>query len=213
MVRKLVSYLIPLTRYIKSEYNGMLELTTIDGKKLLNTKNTNYSYGSLQKVLRFSLKQTDLSMTKNVLVLGMGGGSVLKTLRNDFGYSGNIVAVDIDSVIIDIAKQEFQIAEDNNTKIIHSDAFHFVMNTEDTFDLIIIDLFIDNKVPDKFLLLDFWREVINRINPNGSVIFNTLCIPFTDTRPIKDKLAKRGLRWKLFRYVEKTNKVLIASYG
>lgn len=212
MIKKIISYLFPLTRYIESDFNGQLELTMIDGKTFLNTRNTNYSYGSLQKVLKFSLTHTDLSRVRSILVLGLGGGSVLKTLRNEFGYTGRIISVDIDPVIIEIAKNEYQITEDEETEIICSDAFDYIKNVGNKFDLIIIDLFIDNKVPDKFLLIEFWHEVIDRLNTHGTIIFNTLCNPFTDTRPVEKKLTRRGLEWRLFRHVEKTNKVLIANF-
>lgn len=212
MINKIISYIFPITRKIKSEYNGYLELTLMNGKTLLNTSNANYSYGSLQRVLKFSLDQIDLLKTENILVLGLGGGCVLKTLRNDFNYSGNITAVDIDPVIIDIAAKEFGIVTNNNTLIICADAFDFVRNDNNNFDLIIIDLFIDNKIPEKFLLQEFWRELLNKVKSNGNVIFNTLCVPFTNIHPIEDKLKKRGFESRVYRYVERTNKVLIANY-
>jgi spermidine synthase len=183
----------------------------MNGKTLLNTSNVNYSYGSLQRVLKFSLDQIDLIKTENILVLGLGGGCVLKTLRNDFNYSGNIIAVDIDPVIIDIADKEFGIVADSKTFIICADAFDFVKNDSTNFDLIIIDLFIDNKIPDKFLLQEFWRELLNKVRSNGNIIFNTLCVPFTNIQPIEDKLKWRGFESRVYRYVAKTNKVLIAN--
>ncbi len=212
MIRKIISFIFPLTRKIKSDYNGYLELTQINGKTLLNTANTNYSYGSLQRILHFSLLQIDLSKVKNILVLGLGGGSVLKTIRNEFNFSGNITAVDIDPVIIQIADKEFGISSNENTNIICSDAFNYVNNNSNKFNLIIIDLFIDNEVPEKFLSLEFWREIINKLEVDGYIIFNTLCSPFTDTQQIENELKKRGFECEIFRYVEKTNKVLIANY-
>lgn len=211
MLSKIISFVFPITRKIKSEHNGYLELTLFNGKKLLNTLHANYSYGSLQRVLKFSLKQLELSKTSNVLILGLGGGCVLRTLRDDFNYSGNITAVDIDPVIIDIAEKEFDIIPDNNTLIICDDAFDFVQKDNNKYDLVIIDLFIDNIVPDKFLTQDFWRNVLQRINIQGSIIFNTLCMPSTDIQPIEEKFKKRGLKYKVYRYVENTNKVLIAN--
>lgn len=211
MIRKIISFVIPLSRKIKSAHNGYLELLQINGRTFLNTANTNYSYGSLQRVLQFSLRQVDLSRSKNALILGLGGGCVLKSLRKEFKFLGYITAVDIDPVIIAIAEKEFGVVPDEKTRIVCSDAFDYMLGDPEKFDLIIIDLFIDNQVPDKFLLQDFWRAVINKTNTDGTIIFNTLCVPFTDIQPVKNKLKKRGLEWRLFRYVEKTNKVLIAN--
>lgn len=211
MLRKIISYIYPITRKIRSEHNGYLELTMINGKTVLDTGNANYSYGSLQRVLKFSLEHTDLSRTKNVLLLGLGGGCVLKTLRDEFNYNGDVTAVDIDPVIIDIAEKEFGIVPDSNTEIICADAFDFIKNNEAKYDLVIIDLFIDNTVPEKFLRLEFWKEVLKRTNNDGTIIFNTLCVPFTDIQPVEEKLKRRGFEYTVYRYVERTNKVLIAS--
>jgi len=188
MIRKIISFIFPLTRKIKSQYNGYLELTLINGKTLLDSANTNYSYGSLQRVLHFSLLHIDLSKTKEILILGLGGGCVLKTLRNEFNFSGKITAVDIDPVIIQIADKIFGITSDENTNIICSDAFDYVKNDNKKFDLIIIDLFIDNEVPKKILSLEFWEEIIKKTEKDGYIIFNTLCMPFTDLKPIENKL-------------------------
>lgn len=211
MITKFLSYIYPLTRKVKSEYNGTLELTQTNGKTVLNTQNTNYSYGSLQRVLNYSLEQLDLTRTKKVLLLGLGGGCVLKTLRNDFGFKGKVVAIDIDPVIIDIADKEFGIVSDKLTEIICEDAADFVRKDLRRYDLIIIDLFIDNKVPEKFLTQDFWRIILEKINHDGNIIFNTLCSPATDIHLIEEKFNKRGIEYKVHRYVDKTNKVLIAN--
>ena len=211
VIRKIISFIFPLTRKIKSDHNGYLELTQINGKTVLNTANANYSYGSLQRVLKFSLSQVDLTKSKNILLLGLGGGSVLKTLRDEFNFSGKITAVDIDSVIIEIAEKEFGITSDDKTTIICADAFDYVINDNNKFNLIIIDLFIDNKIPDKFLLTEFWSEIIKKTTNEGCIIFNTLCIPITDIQEVENELKKNGFSCKIFRNVEKTNNVLIAQ--
>lgn len=212
MFKKIISYIFPITRKIKSEHNGYLELTVINGRTVLDTSNTNYSYGSLQRVLKFSLEHTDVSHANNVLLLGLGGGCVLKTLWNEFDYKGNVTAVDIDPVIITVAEKEFGILPNGKTKIVCADAYDFVKEDLDKYDLIIIDLFIDNIVPEKFLQQEFWKDVLKKVNNDGTIIFNTLCTPFTDIQPIEAKLKRRGFQSQVYRYVERTNKVLIANY-
>ncbi len=209
-----MSFIFPIIRKkIHSAYSGCLELTLSNGKKLLNSLNTNYSYGSLQKVLKFSLTQVELSKVSSVLVLGLGGGCVVKVLRNDFNYGGSITAVEIDPVIISIADKEFSVVADYATKIICADAFDWVKNDVNQYDMVIVDLFIDNKVPDQFLTDEFWRRLLLKISFQGSIIFNTLCFPSTNLQPLENKLKRRGVAFKVFRYVESTNKVLIANYA
>lgn len=212
MFKRIISYIFPITKKIQSKYNGYLELTVVNGKTVLDTSNANYSYGSLQKVLKFSLEHTDVIHANNVLLLGLGGGCVLRTLWDDFNYKGDVTAVDIDPVVIDVAEKEFGIVGDSKTEIICADAFDYAQNNLTKFDLIIIDLFIDNVVPEKFLQEPFWKEILKKVNPHGTIIFNTLCMPFTDIQPIEAKLKRRGFKSEVYRYVEKTNKVLIAIY-
>ena len=210
MLKKIISYLYPITKKIESQHNGILELTVLNGRKLLDTKNVNYSYGSLQRVLNFSLDQLDLKSTKNSLILGLGGGSVVHTLRDERKFEGEITAVEIDPVIIDIASNEFDVSANNQTHIVCDDAWNFVKNDTSKYDLIIVDLFIDDKIPEKFLAINFWKNILDLLNEGGDVIFNTLCNPKTDLTFLKEKLERRNFLYEVHRYVEKSNKVLIA---
>src|SRR5690606_39641083 len=57
-----------------SAYNGSLEINWVNGKRVLDTENTNYSYGNLGKVLHKALKNTKSDFNnKNaeLLILGL----------------------------------------------------------------------------------------------------------------------------------------------
>lgn len=212
MIARFFSFLFPLTRKIDSRYSGKLELTMINGKKVLDTKNTNYSYGSLQRVMRYSLNQIDFQHVQSILLLGLGGGSVVKTLREEKEFKGKITGVEIDPVIIQIAEDEFGILSDTVTEIIQANAWDFVMGCKEKYDLIIVDLFIDNIVPSKFLSNDFWKLLLELLHSEGDIVFNTLCEPASDLTEIENKFQRRGIEYMVHRHVEKTNKVLIAHY-
>tara|TARA_B100000809_G_C15033446_1_gene492849 strand:- start:384 stop:1052 length:669 start_codon:yes stop_codon:yes gene_type:complete len=169
---RLLSHIYPITKTIKSNFSGTLEITTKNGKKHLNTKNANYSYGALQMILKFGLDKIDLKKVNSILLLGLGGGSVIQTLRDDFKYQKHITAVDIDPIIIDIAKTEFNIKNSSVLKIICQDALQYVNQNTQQFDLIIIDLFIDIHVPKQFLELSFWEDIIKSKSTNGVILFN-----------------------------------------
>lgn len=169
---KLLSYFYPITKKVHSDYSGTLEITWYNGKKHLNTANANYSYGSLQRILKFGLEKIHLKQVNSVLLLGLGGGSVVETLRRDFSYRKAITAVDIDPTVIDLAKNEFNLKEDDQLHIICDDAFVFMQAHKNQYDLIIIDLFIDTEVPKAFLALPFWKQVIDASASNGAILFN-----------------------------------------
>lgn len=202
-----------MTRKVTSMYSDTLEITCYNGKKLLNTKNANYSYGALQAVLKFGLEKIDLKHTNSILLLGLGGGSVIETLRQDFNYQKHITAIDIDPVIIEIAKTEFQLENNSNTTIICEDAQKFIKNSRYKFDLIIIDLFIDIKVPKQFLDLPFWEDVMNSKSTSGVILFNA---SLEDKKSNQLKSVIEFLKTKVYKLdvhdkVNDTNTVIISQ--
>jgi len=210
---RLLSFFYPITRKVKSNYSGTVEITWYNGKKQLNSENANYSYGSLQKILKTGLQKTELNHCKNILLLGLGGGSVIKTLRDDLDYDHKIIAIDIDPVIISIAHNEFNIIEDNNLEIICIDALEFMAQNDKRFDLIIIDLFVDTEIPDSFYSHSFWQHIIKATSPKGSILFNASLHDYDDKKltSIIKLLNKNNFNIEKLERVNKTNTLIIAS--
>jgi spermidine synthase len=184
MVRKLLSYFIPINVYKRnSSLSKSLEVSWNNGELVLDSKNTNYSYGSLQRILRKGLKFIGFERIRNfesVLILGVAGGSVIKTLVEEIKFKGKITGVEIDKSIIDIANLYFELDKIPNVEIVIDDAFEYVLKTKKTYDLIIIDIFQDTKMPN-FLFQDFFVNRINSLlNLNGFILFNTMVISKSD---------------------------------
>lgn len=212
MVR-LLSYLYPITKKIKSDVNGVLEITWYNGKKHLNSKNANYSYGSLQRILKFGLEKIDLHKVRSVLLLGLGGGSVIKTLHEDFNFEGVITAVDIDSEIIKIAKEEFALQTNNKLHIICDDALNYVAQNSSTYDLIIVDLFIDTEVPKQFLEHQFWQNVIRLKSAKGCLLFNASLKTHIEQNleTVISYLKTKVYKVDVYEKVNDTNTVVVAN--
>lgn len=180
MIKKIISYLTPVPlEVIPSNVSEQLELTLYNGKLLLDTKRTNYSYGNLQKVLRKGLLKIgyeSINQMQNILVLGVAGGSVIKTLTDEFKYDNKITGIEIDPVVIKIANKYFKINEISNFEMILADANQYVKETNLLFDLIIIDIFEDCFMPD-FLYSDEFIENTKRIlKPKGYILFNSIVL-------------------------------------
>ena len=212
-MKRMLSYIYPVTKTITSQYSGELEITWYNGKKHLNSQNANYSYGSLQRILKFGLEKINLNNANSILILGMGGGSVIKTLKEDFNYTKAIEAVELDSVIIDIAKTEFGITENNHLKIHCSDAFEFIHTNTKKFDLIIVDLYIDLTVPDKFLSQQFWSQVLDSKSSKGSILFNASVKASNEDKidNLVNTLKAKVFKVDVYKKVNNTNTVIIAS--
>ncbi|MEG1021800.1 MAG: fused MFS/spermidine synthase, partial [Myroides sp.] len=182
-------------RTYQSTYNGVLEINWLNGKKILDTKNTNYSYGNLGKVLQKGLKSvtTDFrSEETSILILGLGGGDVVKQLRNNFKSHATITAVEIDPVVIEIALKEFDIIPNSKLEIVNNDANVFLKYSKERYNLIIVDLFNDVTIPDFVFQPEFIKSVYNVLDLNGSIIFNTFIL--SDVHKVRNKKFVENLK-------------------
>ena len=178
MLKKWLSYILPITIYEKkSQISNNLEVTWNIGKLVIDSENTNYSYGSLQKVLRnglYSIGKERIQNMNSILVLGVAGGSVIKTLVDEFQFIGKITGVEIDEEITTIANQYFKLNEITNYTPIIADANEFVKNTTEKFNLIIIDIFQDATMPDFLFEKEFISNIKQLLNLKGFILFNTM---------------------------------------
>lgn len=185
MIRKLLSYLIPITIFkTKSNWSKSIEITWSNGELVMDSENTNYSYGSLQRILRHGLKTIGFRQIKkmnNILVLGVAGGSVIKTLTNEIQFKGKITGVEIDPDVIAIANSYFQLNQIPNLTLLNMDAFEFVLQAKEKYDLIIVDIFQDTKMPS-FLFENFFTEKLcSLLQEKGHILFNTMILNKKDS--------------------------------
>ena len=177
-LKKLLSYFVPINIYYKkSDINKSLEVTWNNGKLVLDTENTNYSYGSLEKVLRIGLQHIDYNIIKkfdSILVLGIAAGSVIKILVNEIGFEGKITGVEIDPATIELANKYFGLSTIKNLEIIVDDAQLFVEKTSKKYDFIIVDIFQDKVMPDFLFEKKFTTNLLKILNNDGLILFNTI---------------------------------------
>jgi spermidine synthase len=180
MIKKIFSYLIPIKIYeTKSSLSKSIEVTWANGELVLDSENANYSYGSLQRILRLGLKNIGFEKIvpmKHILVLGVAGGSVIKTLVDEIKYKGKITGVEIDPEIIKIANTYFKLNEIENLEIVIDDAFEFVLKTKTKYDLIIIDIFQDTAMPNFLFETFFINRVCSLLKSHGFILFNTMLL-------------------------------------
>jgi len=212
-MKKLLSYLFPITvSEIETEKNGKVTVTYDFGKKMLHSQNANYSYGSLQKILEFGLKQVPVSSFNSVLILGFGGGSVVTSLRERFGYKNSIDAVDFDATILTLALEEFRLEKDDQLTPIHQEAFAYLQSCTKSYDLIVVDLFIDQWVPASFYTSEFWNTLKTRLTQNGYFIFNASIFGQNEKElTVLQNHLKSNFEVKRFDLVEGSNTLLVGE--
>ena len=216
MIKKIFSYLVPIKIFeAKSSLSKSIEVTWANGELVLDSKNTNYSYGSLQRILRLGLKNIGFDKIvpmDHILVLGVAGGSVIKTLVEEIKYKGKITGVEIDPEIINIANTYFKLNKVENLEIIIDDAFEFVLKTKDKYDLIIVDIFQDTTMPN-FLFENFFTNRICLLLKNkGFILFNTMIL--NESENIRNKkyvseFYKNNFKIKTIPRLEQHNELIV----
>jgi predicted O-methyltransferase YrrM len=180
MIKKILSYLIPIKIYkTKSFLSKSIEVTWANGELVMDSQNANYSYGSLQRILKLGLKNIGFDKIvpmEHILILGIAGGSVIKTLVEEIEYKGKITGVEIDPEIIQIANVYFKLNEVKNLEIIIDDAFEFVLKTQKKYDLIIIDIFQDITMPNFLFEPFFTNQACSLLKSHGFILFNTMLL-------------------------------------
>ena len=214
-IKKLTSYILPhRIKQYTSEISGPLEVNFTNGKLTLDTLTSNYSYGALQSVLRKGIKAIHFDSTiESILILGMGAGSVIESIRNEFHSYAPIDAVELDPTIIEIAKKEFDIERFGELTIYESDAAEFVSNTTSKYDLVIIDLFIINVIPEIFTQEPFLRSLCSKLTPHAKIIFNTIrhTLPREQFTKMVDVLKEEGFTVNILNQVEYDNDLILGA--
>jgi spermidine synthase len=214
-LKKILSYLFPV-RLTKttSTISGPLEVNLVNGRKMLDTLTSNYSYGSLQRILHKGLLEIGFNQeVRKVLVLGLGGGSVVQTIRESFHSSAFIELIDIDPEIISLAIHEFDINRFGNVRIVQADAAEFVESCGATYDLILVDVFVINRVPEVFTKPKFINQLVTCLQPNGKIIYNTMRETMTRElfNQLKNEFLAHGLKVNVLEQVEQTNDLILVE--
>ncbi len=160
----------------ESKISQDLEICYMNGKYVLNTKNANYSFGSLHRVFQKVFKKIQLQNLEleNVLILGFGAGSVTSILKNEYKKECKIIGVEKDNKVVELAAKYFNINGYNGLELHTIDAYDFMMSNNKQFDLVVVDVYIDFDVPSIFEKEEFIKSLKKALNTGGTIIFNKL---------------------------------------
>src|SRR4030067_2141317 len=144
--------------------------------------NLTQSGGVVTNVWKYSLKKVKEKKAEinNCLILGLGGGSAAKLVRN-FWTNAEIIGVELDPVMVDLGMKYLGLGS-ANVKIITDDALEFckkeMIKSEEgsnkKYDLILVDIYVGDVIPDKFETEDFVQNIKALISDNGMTVFNRI---------------------------------------
>lgn len=112
---------------------------------------------------------------QSVLIIGLGGGTIPRALRQLLPET-RIDVVEIDPAVVRVASRYFGFAANDKTRVIESDGRVYVkraLRGTQRYDLIMLDAFDHEYIPEHLLTQEFLQEVKALLAPNGVLAANT----------------------------------------
>lgn len=131
-----------------------------------HTDSASLAYYTFQKIVYYGPNRVN-----SALYLGLGGGAMVTDLYRSTNAS--IDAVEIDPVVIQVAKEFFNISSGGRIKVYNQDARFFLRNSTKRYDMIVLDTYgASFSMPAYLVTLEAASEMRDHLNFNGSVIIN-----------------------------------------
>lgn len=188
--KKALSYITEIhLESTTSEHTEDLHVYIVNGQLQLCSNTVIYSYGVKYDNFTetFNRIQWNQYQPKTCLVLGLGLGSIPQLLEQNHKLDIAYTAVEIDEEVIYLMSKYALPQLSSSIEIIQSNALNFIdmQYGGQKYDMICIDLFIDDIVPDEFRTPEFLEDVHDLLSEDGVLFFNHLGLTRAD-----QKLAK-----------------------
>jgi hypothetical protein len=155
--------------------NPTLQVSLVQDRFQLSTENAIYSFDDLYLNFGRAFKEIELPPDKSsLLLLGLGLGSIPYILEKKHERNYHTTAVELDEVVIMLAAQFTFPRLEQKIEVIHADAEIFVKTSGRTFDMIVVDLFLDDVVPPYFESEPGMLRLKQLLNRDGMILINRL---------------------------------------
>jgi spermidine synthase len=195
--KKWLSHLIPVTlEEASSEQNPELSVILSQGRVQLLSGDAIYSWDDLYKnfLVAFDRLKIDERKIEDVLLLGLGLGSIPYMLEKVFNCNYHYSAVEWDETVAHLAVKYTLSRLESPIEIITADAEVFVQVTEEQFDLLIIDIFEDEITPPQFCTEEFLQACAALLRPGGLLLFNRLHGEDVSIQQVTERFFERRFR-------------------
>lgn len=159
-----------------SELNPHLYVSLRSGRLQLCTANAVYSHADLYGNFRKAFEHLNWDHFKGneVLILGFGLGSIPFMLETIFKKAFRYTAVELDENVMYLA-QKYVLPDLKSNFTFHlMNAEHFVYSNDKKWDLICMDVFVDDKIPDEMQSIEFCQALEQSLASEGILIYNRL---------------------------------------
>ncbi|BAN68624.1 spermidine synthase [endosymbiont of unidentified scaly snail isolate Monju] len=146
----------------------------------------------------------------SALILGLGGGSLVRALRHA-APDLRLAAVESRQAVIELAIEWFGVDPGDPQLRLHcADAADFVAGTQERFDLIFADLYLAEGVNPVQTRLDFLEHTRERLARHGLLLLNAWCSEFRDARETHQALDAVFGEFRLALHVQGGNSIIFA---
>ena len=108
---------------------------------------------------------------ERILEIGLGGGRIASYLGAALP-DAEILTVELDKDVVELAKKYFRYEEAENMKTVVADGRAFLLRDNRTWDVILLDAYRGPFVPFHLLTKEFFALVKSRLAPGGVVLQN-----------------------------------------
>ncbi len=108
---------------------------------------------------------------KRALVVGLGGGTIPTFLHKHFPQL-HIDVVDIDPVVVEVAREFFGFREADTLRVHVQDGRKFIEKCKEPYDIIFLDAYGSNNIPYDLATREFLQAVRRAVKPTGVVAAN-----------------------------------------
>lgn len=148
---------------------------------------------------------------KSVLIIGLGGGTIPRALH-ELVPQARIDVVEIDPAVVKVARRYFDLGNDSALNVIEADGRVQVkkaLREQKSYDLIMLDAFDHEYIPEHLLTQEFLKEVRALLAPGGVLAANT----FSSSRLYDHESTTYASVFPEFFNLKRENRVIIAANG
>jgi spermidine synthase len=148
---------------------------------------------------------------QSVLIIGLGGGTIPRALR-EVVPQARIDVVEIDPAVVKVARRYFDLGNSNALNVIEADGRVLVkraLREQKRYDLIMLDAFDHEYIPEHLLTREFLQEVKSLLTPGGVLAANT----FSSSRLYDHESTTYASVFPQFFNLKRENRVIIAANG
>jgi len=190
-IKNLINFTYQELVSVYSPINGEIKIYRVFGEPRMAIGGLLQSGGIISTIWQKAAERIARQrlVVKNILILGLGCGTVAKVFSQKFPKA-KMLGVEIDPLVIKLGKSYFDLGKIPKLKIECEDVLKTVdklipilndKNFKKTqplalkhFELIVVDVYLGEKIPEKTESLNFLRKLKNLLKPAGLVVFNRL---------------------------------------